>query len=111
MRRPGPDEWRKLIAEFEESELQQKEFAAKYELSLSSFQFWLYKLRRMKRSGLGSDSESNSGPRFLPVTVVASPAPKAREGVLEAVTRGGVAVRFVVGTDTRYLAELFAALG
>jgi hypothetical protein len=30
---------------------------------------------------------------------------------LEAALRSGIILRFDVGTDTRYLAELFAALG
>src|SRR4051794_6763559 len=108
MRRHGPDEWRKLIAEYEESGLSHKDFIAKHDLSLGCFQFWLYKIRKMKRSVLGSESESDSGTKFLPVEVVASPAPKARAGVLEAALPGGVVLRFVVGTETRYLAELFA---
>ena len=111
MRPAGPDDWRKLIAEFEGSGLSHKDFVAKHDVSLGSFQFWLYKVRRLKRSILGSESESDSGPRFLPVEVVASPALKARAGVVEAALRSGVVLRFVVGTDTRYLAELFAALG
>jgi hypothetical protein len=107
MRRPGPEEWLKLIEEFRASGLQQKEFCAKHDLSLSTFQFWLY--RKSKRS---SGSESKSRPTFLPVEVVASPAPQARTGALVEVTlRSGTVVRFSTGTDTRYIAELLAALG
>jgi hypothetical protein len=107
MRRPGPEEWLKLIEEFRASGLQQKEFCAKHDLSLSTFQFWLY--RKSRRS---SDSESKSRPTFLPVEVVASPAPQARAGTLvEVVLRSGAVVRFSTGTDTRYIAELLAALG
>ncbi len=48
------------------------------------------------------------------MTVVASAAPKARrqqpsEVVVE--LPSGAAVRFAIGTDTEYLAELVAALG
>jgi hypothetical protein len=107
MRRPGPEEWLKLIEEFRASGLQQKEFCAKHDVSLSTFQFWLY--RKSKRS---SGSESKPTPTFLPVEVVASPAPLARAGELvEVVLRSGAVVRFTTGTDTRYLAELLAALG
>ncbi len=105
MRFPTRDEWMKLLAEYEESGLTQKEFVAKHDLSFGTFQYWLY--RASKKSKLAS----NSSPKFLPIEVVASPAPKARAGVLEAALPGGVLLRFVVGTDTRYLAELFAALG
>jgi len=106
MRRPGPEEWRRLLEELEASGLTQKEFAAQKDVSFASLQYWLY-----KRDKLASKIDVNSGPRFLPIEVVASPAPKARPGVLEAALPGGVVLRFVVGTDTRYLAELFAALG
>jgi hypothetical protein len=106
MRRPGRDEWRKLIGEFEAGELTQKEFAAREDVSLATFQFHLYKFRKSRNS--------ESSRVFLPVEVVASPALKARQGeagILEALLRSGVVLRFVAGTDTRYLAELFAALG
>jgi len=108
MRFPSPEEWLGLVAEFKSSGLQQKEFCGKHNLSVSTFQYWLY--RKTKRVQV----ESESSPRFLPVTVVASPASQTRGGrggVLEASLRSGVLLRFTVGTDTRYLAELFAALG
>ena len=41
MRRPGPDEWKKLITDYEQSGLVQKEFCEKQDLSLSTFQYWL----------------------------------------------------------------------
>lgn len=108
MRRPGPEGWKQLLAEFEQSGLTQKEFAAQKDVSLSTMQYWMY-----KRAKLASKIDVNSPPRFLPVEVVSSPAPKARAGdeVLEAALRSGVIVRFCVGTDTRYLAELLAAIG
>ena len=108
MRRPGPDEWRQLIAEFEAGELSQKEFVAKHSVSLSTFQYWLY-----KRKKLESKFDVNSRPRFLPVEVVASPAISSRAdgAVIEAGLRSGLVLRFPVGTDLRYLADLAAALG
>lgn len=108
MRRPGPDEWMQLLEKYEQSGLTQKEFAAQENLSLSTLQYWLY-----KRSKSHSKIDVNSSPRFLPIEVVASPALKAQADgeVIEAQLRCGARLRFVVGTDTRYLAELFAALG
>lgn len=108
MRRLGPDEWKKLIPEYEAGVLSQKEFAAAHDVSIHTFQFWLYKLRKQK------DSYTESAGRFLPVTVVASAAPKARghggESLVE-IAHHGVIVRFPVGTDAHYLAQLIAALG
>lgn len=95
-----------MLAEFETSGLMQKEFVAKHDLPFNTFQYWLYKKRKM--------TESGSSPRFLPVEVVTVAAPKARQGgaaLLEADLRGGVTIRFPVGTDIGYLAELLSALG
>jgi len=105
MRFPKRSEWPELVAEFRASGLQLKEFAAKHDIPLSTFHYWVY-----KKSKPSKPSQSQVQ-RFLPVQVVASAAPKARDGVIEAALQGGLVVRFPVGTDTRYLAELFAALG
>jgi|ERR1700716_2158139 hypothetical protein len=108
MRRPGSEEWKKLIAEFQQSGMSQKEFIAKHDVNLSTFQYWLY-----KRSKLNSKFDVNSSPRFLPVEVVGLPASSTRveAAVIEAALRSGTLLRFAVGTDPRYLAELFAAIG
>ena len=95
----------KLIAELEQSELTQKEFAAKHDVSLNTLQYWLY-----KRNKGGSNFDVNSRARFLPVEVVASPAPQAPEGTVEVTVQGGAQLRFPIGTDVRYVAELLAAL-
>jgi hypothetical protein len=109
MRRPGPDEWKQLMAEFETSGLAQKEFVAQHGLSLRAFQYRLYK--KSQRSSVRS-SEGKGPPRaaFLPVEVVASPAPQAREGLVELALPRGLLLRFSVGTDTGYLAHLLSAL-
>ena len=57
---------------------------------------------------------SKPSPKFLPVEVVASPALKARdaeEQLIEVATCSGLRLRFEVGTEIRYLAELLAAIG
>ena len=111
MRRPSGEEWKRLIAEYETSGLSHKDFTAKHELPLSTFQFWLYGTRKKQRTRT-SESDSDTGPRFLPLEVVASPA-LARDGgdVVELALRSGTTVRFPVGTDTNYVAALLAALG
>ena len=103
MQRLGRDQWIELVSEYKKSGLTQKDFAAQHQVSYNSLQFWLYKLRR----------EADQSRRFLPVSVVASPAPKARQttsGWLEAMLPSGLRLRFEVGTDARYLAQLFNAL-
>lgn len=103
MQRLGKEQWIELINEYKRSGLTQKEFAARHQVSHNAVQFWLYKLRR----------EADQSRRFLPVTVVAPAAPKARQptpGWIEAVLPTGVRLHFEVGTDSRYLAQLFGAL-
>lgn len=110
MRRPGPDEWMRLISEYETSGLSQKEFVAKADLSFSTFQYWLY--RKSKKSG----SQSGSTQKFLPVELVGPPAPVARAGAAENIgpveveLPTGLRVRFESGTPARYIAELVGVL-
>lgn len=107
MRSPGPDEWMKLLTEYETSGLQQKEFAAKHNVSVNTLQYWLYK--RSKRSG----SESGSTTKFLPVEVVPSTALAARREPASGVTvelPSGVRVHLSSDVPARYVAELLAGL-
>lgn len=100
-----------MVAEFEASGLQQKEFVAKHELSLGTFQYWLYKKSKRPSVRL-SESEGKPRAAFLPLEVVASPAPQARAGhLLELALPRGLLLRFPVGTDSGYLAHLLEALG
>jgi len=110
MTRMGREEWKAIVREFEESKLQQKEFAAQKGLRVGSLQFWLYKFRR--------ESRQESPPVLLPVEVVPSAALKARQestaagsSTIEAVLPGGVALRFPVGADITYVHALLSALG
>jgi len=104
-RRPGPAEWEGLLAEYKQSGLTQKEFVAKHDVALSSLQFWPYKQKKTK-----SVLDSNSTAAFLPVQVVASPAPKARQGVVEVALEDGTIIRVTVGSDPKYVALLVHAL-
>ena len=105
MRRPGPEEWLQLIERYQASGLQQKEFCQQHEISLSTFQYWLY--RRSK-----SKSRSKGKQAFVPVEVVALPAPEAQTGkLLEIKLWNGSILRFAEGTDPRYLAELLRSIG
>ena len=102
----------RLVAEFAASGLEQKEFVAKHDVSLGTFQYYLYK--KSKRSSVQlANSEGTSRPAFLPLEVVASPAPQAREavmGLVELRLPSGLAVRFAVGTDEGYVTTLVRAL-
>src|SRR5215813_7555697 len=102
--RRGYSEWVKLIKEFEESGSSLDDFAAKLGVKPSTLQFWFYKLRK----------QASRPSHFLPVEVVASAAPKARDRaaeMMELALATGALLRFSIGTDVHYLAQVIRALG
>ncbi len=120
--------WKKLVADYEASELTQREFATERGVSFSNLRNWIYKLRKETRPLVTESAKvSGQGPvrapatealRLMPVRAVAS-VPMARraaaaapavEGLLELALPSGVRVRFPAGTDLRYLRALAAAL-
>jgi len=119
--------WTKTVADFEISGLSQREFAEQKKIELSNLRYWIYRLRNDSRP-LATERKDpppaperrpakapDVGSRLVPVRVVASPAPKARQeaeggGLLELALPSGARLRFPTGTDPRYLRELAAAL-
>jgi hypothetical protein len=119
--------WTKLVADFESSDLTQREFATERGISLSHLRYWIYRLRKESRPLVTEAAKSSdqapaqgtapAGSRLLPVRVVAS-ASKTRTAVvlgradelLELALPSGVRVRFPAGTDLKYLRALAAAL-
>jgi transposase len=117
--------WTKLVADFEVSDLTQREFATERGISLSNLRYWIYRLRKESRPltpepDVRSDQVPERAPRpersiLVPVRVVASAAPKARQqdgaaALLELVLPSGACVRFPAGTDLEYLRKLAASL-
>jgi hypothetical protein len=118
------DRWKKLVADFETSDLTQREFASERGVSFSNLRNWIYRLRKETRPLVETAPASprqaarrepdKGGSRLVPVHVVAS-APKARlveasAALLELALPSGVALRFPPGTDPSYLRALVAAL-
>ena len=122
------ERWKRLVADFEASDLTQREFASERGISFSNLRNWIYRLRKESRPLVeGPPSSPGQAParalatrrsRLVPVRVVAS-APKARraaaeppagDGLLELVLQSGACVRFPAGTDLVYLRVLAAAL-
>jgi hypothetical protein len=119
--------WTKFVADFESSDLTQREFATERGISLSHLRYWIYRLRKESRPLVTEAAKSSDqgptkvtaaeGSRLLPVRVVAS-ASKTRTAVLlgraddllELALPSGVRVRFPAGTDLKYLRALAAAL-
>ncbi len=117
--------WTKLVADFESADLSQREFAQERGLSLSNLRYWIYRLRKESRPLVTEAPErSVQAPehgqaaepsRLLPVRVVRSAAPKARQqddgaALLELALPSGARLRFPAGTDPAYLRALATAL-
>lgn len=97
--------WVQIVGQCEKSELTQEEFASQRGIPVATLRSWIYKLRR----------EASESPPILPVRVVASTAPPAREGesgvagiVVE--LADGVRLRFPLGTAGRVIAEVVGEL-
>ena len=120
--------WKKLVADYEASELTQREFATERGVSFSNLRNWIYKLRKETRPLVTEGAKvSGQAPvrapatealRLMPVRAVAS-APKARraasaapgaDGLLELALPSGARLRFPAGTAPEYLRALAAAL-
>jgi hypothetical protein len=116
--------WTKVVADFELSGKTQRAFSTERQIELSRLRYWIYALRNASRP-LSTEEEGSSvkapedqGPekamRMVPVRVVASTAPKAREAkdveLLELALPSGARLRFPAGTDLRYLQQLTAVL-
>jgi transposase len=122
------ERWTKLVADFETSELTQREFASERGISFSNLRNWLYRLRKETRPLVTKAAEEprqapaaaapKKGSRLVPVRVVASAAKQrtralvaaAPESLLEMALPSGVQLRFPAGTDLDYLRALAAAL-
>ena len=80
------ERWTKLVADFEGSDLTQREFASQRRISFSNLRNWIYRLRKESRPLVeAAPASSGQAParapakrrsRLVPVRVVAS-APKA----------------------------------
>ncbi len=117
--------WTRLVADFESADLSQREFAQERGVPLSNLRYWIYRLRKESRPLVTEAPErSDQGPergaapdgsRLLPVRVVRSAAPKARQqddgaALLELTLPSGARLRFPAGTDPAYLRALASAL-
>ena len=121
------ERWTKLAADFETSELTQREFASQRGISFSNLRNWIYRLRKEARPLVEEAPVSSrqdpgeelarKGSQLVPVRVVASAAkPRTRAllvaapaSQLELALPSGALVRFPVGTDLAYLRALAAA--
>jgi transposase len=54
------ERWKKLVADYEASDLTQREFATERGISFSNLRNWIYRLRKESRP-LGADDTTHSG--------------------------------------------------
>lgn len=96
--------WTTAIREFERSEVSQEAFATRRGVSVGTLRGWIYRLRRERKASVS----------LVPVRVVASTAPSARqpsEQGIEVEVPGAVRMRFAIGADVEYIAQLIKRLG
>ena len=121
------ERWKKLVADYEASDLTQREFASERGVSFANLRNWIYKFRKETRPLVEMAPESagqepsraaaGEGSRLVPVRVIASAAKPRRalvaagsDDLLELALPSGARVRFPAGTDVGYLQALAAAL-
>jgi transposase-like protein len=99
--------WVQIIRQFEGSGLTQAEFARQRGIPAGTLAWWIHRLRR----------DGEEAPPVLPVRVVGSPAPTAREQdgetegpTIEVVLGDGLRLRFPAGTPAAVIAELVTQL-
>lgn len=102
----GREFWVATVDEFERSELTQERFALQRGIPVTTLRTWIYKLRRERKASVS----------FVPVRVVASPAPVARaatgvNGEIEIELKTGVRLRLSTAVDLDYVAALAQRLG
>jgi hypothetical protein len=96
--------WTTTITEFQRSGLSQEAFAARQRVSVGTLRGWIYRLRRERTASVS----------LVPVRVIASTAPEARQSSAQAIevdVAGSVRVRFPIGADVEYIAQLIKRLG
>jgi len=98
--------WQSVVARYERAGISQAEFARQADVSLSTLQYWLYKLRR-ETPVLVAATPADS-PRLLPVVVDATPADRSE--TLVEVEVSDMRVRLAGTPDPRYVAALVEAL-
>jgi transposase-like protein len=104
MFRRGREHWVATVAEFERSELTQESFARRRGVDVGTLRSWIYKLRRERKASVS----------LVPVRVIASTAPQAREAYsadVEVELKSGVRLRFSSGVALDYIAALVQRLG
>lgn len=104
--------WVQVIRQYEKSGRTQEAFARERNIPVGTLRSWIYRLRRQDAAAaLGNEATA-----ILPVRVIASTAPVARQAaaegaaVIEVVLGDSLRLRFPPSTAPRTIAELVTLL-
>ena len=103
------DIWEQIVRQYDQSGLTQEAFAEQRGIPVGTLRSWIYRLRR---------EQAEEGARLLPVRVVASTAPLARQpeavevagATIEIEAGDPVRVRLPAQTPAAFVAELVSLL-
>jgi hypothetical protein len=107
-RRSG-EQWRALVAAFEQSNQSVERFCAKQDIRPGTFRWWRWRLRSGGDGAVSTAARGNDEVRLVPVSVVGLAAGSVRSAAVE-ITFADVCVRVEPGTDATYVAALVAEL-
>lgn len=109
--RRARDSWISLVEQFGRSGLTQEAFATERHIPVGTLRSWIYRLRREQNDAVATESTP-----ILPVRVVASAAPVARQPeaavapAIEVKVGATLRIRFPPGTPSSVIADVVALL-
>jgi hypothetical protein len=97
------ERWRRVLREWDASELSVRDFCERRKLPESQFWWW-----RRRLAGEAESASAKVKPAFLPVTIVEPPVPAC--AAIDIRLTSGHRLRVRSGCDRRLLAEVVAVL-
>lgn len=104
--RRTPQQWARLVEEYEGSSQSQRRFCAEYGIGQSSLRYWR---RRLGRGAGTEDAQGATGARLVAVKVREDASALADSGLVVVAARG-VRVQIALGFDAATLARVLATL-
>jgi len=104
--RKTPEQWARLVEEYEASGQSQRRFCAEHGIGQSSLRYWRRRLEQ--RAGAG-DAQASPGVRLVALKVP-DDAPALADSGLVVVSPRGVRVQIARGFDAGTLARMLATL-
>jgi hypothetical protein len=104
--------WNAILNDFRRSGLTQAQFCRRRDISLASFRYHFYKPNSSKPTPSDDRTSAGAHNHFLPVTILADPAPStaASQPHLELVLANGRRIAVTPGFDDQTLRRLIAVV-